>query len=37
MNWKIEYMEQEGVIYVRTTGTLTDMRQNQKMIWVRFK
>ena len=32
MNWEIEYMEQEGVICIRTTGTLTDVRQNQRMI-----
>ncbi len=32
MNWEIEYMQQEGVVFVRTAGPLTDVRQNQMMI-----
>jgi hypothetical protein len=32
MNWEIEYLQQEGVVYVRTWGTLTDVHANQMMI-----
>ena len=32
MNWEIEYMQQEGVVFIKTEGTLSDVRQNQRMI-----
>jgi hypothetical protein len=32
MHWEMNYMEKEGVVYKRTAGTLTDLRENQRMI-----
>jgi hypothetical protein len=32
MNWEIEYMQEEGVLYIRTSGSLSDVRENQMMI-----
>lgn len=32
MNWEIEYMQEEGVLYIKTSGSLNDVRENQMMI-----
>lgn len=32
MNWKIEYMQQEGVVCVKIAGVFDDVGQNQMMI-----
>ena len=32
MNWEIDYMQEEEVIYIRTSGTLTDLDENKRMI-----
>ena len=32
MNWEIKYMQKEGVVYIKTSGTLTDVNENKKMI-----
>lgn len=32
MKWEIDYMEEEGVLYIKTSGSLSDVRENQMMI-----
>jgi hypothetical protein len=32
MNWEIEYLHEEGVLAVKTSGTLANVDENQKLI-----
>jgi hypothetical protein len=32
VNWEIEYMQQEGIVCIKTAGNLDDVGQNQMMI-----
>ena len=32
MHWEVNFMEKEGVVNIRTSGILTDLSENQRMI-----
>jgi hypothetical protein len=32
MRWEIEHIIEKGIIYIKTEGTLSDVKQNSKMI-----
>ena len=32
MDWEINYLQQEGVVTIKTSGTLVDADENQKMV-----